>query len=105
MMRGIMDSALHNSFIKMSNLELTYQSFISRISEVSKKDVLFKLTKQVILTITAFIIIAFLVVSLEAIFEFSSEARKILFFGFFSSMFATLTLILIYSLINYRAGA
>src|SRR5690349_2767235 len=89
----------------MSNLELTYQSFINRISEVSKKDILFRLTRQILIALTSFIVIAFIIVSLEAIFEFSSTARKILLFGSISAFAATLLSILFYSYLNYREGS
>src|SRR5690349_7278938 len=81
----------------MSNLELTYNSFISRISETGRKDVLFKLTKNILLTLTSFIILALVLVSLEAIFEFSSTVRKVMFFGTISAFAATFVMIFVYA--------
>lgn len=81
----------------MSNLELTYNSFISRISETGRKDVLFKLTKNILLALTAFIILALVLVSLEAMFEFSSMARKVMFFGTISAFAATFVMIFVYA--------
>ena len=78
----------------MSSLELTYRSFITRISEVGKKDSLFKLLRNGLLTFTAFILIALVLVSLEAVFEFSSGVRMIMFFGFISAFSATVITIL-----------
>src|SRR5438552_13331321 len=89
----------------MSNLELTYQSFVNRISEVSRKDILFRLTRRILFTLIFFLAIAFIVISLEAIFEFSSVLRKILLFSYISSLVATLVSILFYSFLNYRDGS
>jgi hypothetical protein len=86
----------------MSNLELTYNSFISRISEAAKKDILFKLTKNILLTLTSFIVLALVLISLEAIFEFSSGVRKVMFFGYISAFAATFVMILIYTVSGYN---
>ncbi len=86
----------------MSSLELTYRSFITRISETGKKDVLFNALRQVILTITAFVIVALLFVSIEAIFELSTTLRKIIFFGFISGFAATVVMILWNAFSSYR---
>ena len=89
----------------MSNLELTYQSFVNRISAVTKKDILFRLTRRILIALTSFAVIAFILVSLEAIFGFSSIARKFLFYGFISSFAATFLSILAYSFISYIEGS
>lgn len=73
----------------MSNLELTYNSFISRISETGKKDIFFKLVKNILLSLTVFIILALVLISLEAVFEFSSGIRKVMFLGYLAVLFAT----------------
>lgn len=86
----------------MSNLELTYNSFISRISQTGKKDILFKLAKNSILALTIFIIAALIMISLEAGFEFSSNIRKVMFFGFISAFAATFIMILIYTFTSLR---
>jgi hypothetical protein len=86
----------------MSNLELTYNSFISRISETGRKDVLFKLTKNILLTLTSFVVLALVLVSLEAAFEFSSNIRKVMFFGYISAFAASFVMILIFAYSGYK---
>jgi len=77
----------------VSNLELIYNSFVSRISEVNRKDIYFKLSHRSLIAFVASIAIAFLVISLEAIFRFSSEVRTYIYFAFVSSCVASLALI------------
>jgi hypothetical protein len=84
----------------MSNLELTYQGFISRISEAVKRDVLFRLLRSSALALLVFISIAFILIVLESIFSFSSEARMFMFFGFISALAATFVMVLF---ITYEA--
>ncbi|HJY64417.1 MAG TPA: DUF4175 family protein [Ignavibacteria bacterium] len=86
----------------MSTLEITYNSFINRISGVTKKDILLKLFQKALLFISAFVLLALLLTGLEAIFGFSSPARKIIFYAFFSSLSAAIVLILINTLLNYK---
>lgn len=86
----------------MSNLEITYNSFISRISQTGRKDVLFKLAKYALISLTAFIFLAIILVSLEAIFEFSSNVRKVMFFGFISAFGATALMIAFYTYNSYK---
>ena len=86
----------------MSNLELTYQSFISRISETAKKDTLFKLARFTLLALTAFVILALVLISIEAIFELSSTARKVFYFGYISAFSATVIMIFIYAYSGYK---
>lgn len=71
----------------MSYLELTYQNFISRISEVNKKDILLAFAGRALLFITGLTALAFILISSEAIFEFSSSVRKIFFYGYLSVIF------------------
>ena len=86
----------------MSNLELTYQSFINRISKTAKKDVLFKLSRNTLITLTAFILLALLLTSLEAIFVFDSTTRKVILFAYISAFVSTALMILIHSFLGYR---
>lgn len=83
----------------MSNLELTYSSFLTRISEVSKRDILFRLLKNSLIFLTSAIILALLLISAEAIFGLGSLFRKIILFGFISAFVAT-AVMLIVSFIN-----
>ena len=87
----------------MSNLELTYRSFVSRISQTARKDILSKLSYRVLLSGCAFVIIALLIVSLEAVFGFSSGARKFIFFGYLSFLFATSAVVLILLFVEYTS--
>ncbi len=87
----------------MSSLELTYRSFLTRISDVGKKDVLFKVLRHSLLTISAFLIIALSVISLEAVFGFSSAIRKVMFFGFISSFLATAVIVIISAFSSYSS--
>lgn len=73
----------------MSSLELTYRSFLSRITEVGKKDILFAALRRAVMMLLAFTILAFVFISLEAVFELSVTLRKIIFFGFISAFIAT----------------
>lgn len=73
----------------MSSLELTYRSFISRISDTGRKDLVFTLFKQSLIMLIVFITLAFLFITAEAVFELSTTFRKILFYGFISGFAAT----------------
>ncbi len=77
----------------MSSLELTYRSFINRITDTGKKDILYSAYGRIFLFFSAFIVMAMLLTGLEAIFEFSTTVRKILFFGYFSAFAATAVMI------------
>lgn len=79
----------------MSSLELTYRSFITRISDTGKKDLLFTAMRHALLMLTAFLVLAFIFISLEAVFELSTTFRKIIFFGFISAFAATAGMILL----------
>lgn len=87
----------------MSNLELTYRSFVSRISDTARKDILSRLVRRTLISLSAFILIALVLVSLEAIFGFPSPARKIFFFGYLSSLFATAVLIVLIAWLEYKS--
>lgn len=78
----------------MSSLELTYRSFLTRISDVGKKDIVFTALRHTILMLLVFTGLAFVFVSLEAIFELSTTLRKIIFFGYISSFAATAVMII-----------
>lgn len=86
----------------MSNLELTYQSFLTRISVVSRKDIIVKLLKHSLIALAAFVVVALILVSAEATVEFSSMVRKVFFFGYLSSFFATIVYLLLRTLLSYR---
>ncbi len=87
----------------MSNLELTYRNFVSRISSTARKDISVRLTRRALIAFSSFIIIAIIAVSLEAIFEFTSPVRKIIFFGYLSALFATAATILAMAYSEYSA--
>ncbi len=87
----------------MSNLELTYQSFVSRISDTARRDILSRLTRRTLITVSALIIIALTAVVLEAIFGFSSPVRKVIFFGYLSSVFATVVLIILLAYLEFSS--
>ncbi len=79
----------------MSSLELTYRSFITRISDTGKKDLLFTAMRHALLMLCALLVLAFIFISLEAIIELSTTLRKIIFFGFISAFAATAGMILL----------
>jgi hypothetical protein len=87
----------------LSNLELTYQNFISRISDTARKDILSKLTRRILTAVSAFIIFALIAVLFEAVIGFSSPVRKFLFYGYISALFATFTVILITLYFSYTS--
>lgn len=77
----------------MSSLELTYRSFITRISDTGRKDLVFTLFKRILIMLIIFIALAFLFITAEAVFELSTTFRKILFFGYISGFAATAVMI------------
>lgn len=85
----------------MSYLELTYQSFISRISEVNRKDILLGLSRKILLFIIFAVTLAFLFISAEALFEFSQAIRKVFFFGYLSLIFTSLLFLIYNTYVNY----
>lgn len=87
----------------MSNLEITYRSFVSRISSTARKDISVKLTRRALITLSSFITIALIAVVLESIFDFASPVRKVIFFGFLSAFFATAATILALAYLEYSA--
>ena len=87
----------------MSNLELTYRSFVSRISDTARKDILSKFSYRALLSVCTFVIIALLLIVLEALFGFSSIARKLIFFGYLSFLFATSAVVMILLFLEYSS--
>jgi hypothetical protein len=87
----------------MNSLELTYQSFITRISGVNRKDIHFNLLRRSLFSMTAFALLALLLISLEAIFDFSGTVRKVMFFGYISAFASTVVMILVYAYSGYRS--
>lgn len=86
----------------MSTLELTYRSFITRISDAGKKDVLFRLLRNSFWALIAFTSVALILIVLESIFSFSSPIRMIMFFGFVSAFAATAVMILFITYIRLQ---
>lgn len=87
----------------MNSLELTYQSFLTRISGVNRKDILFNLLRLSLFSLTAFALLALILISLEAIFEFSGAVRKVMFFGYISALASTVVMLLVYVYSGYRS--
>jgi len=85
----------------MSSLEITYNSFINRISAVSKKDILLKLVKNSLISLSVFIILALLLTGIEAIFGLSAPFRKIIFYSFTGSLIAAVVMVIFYAILNY----
>ena len=85
----------------MSTAELTYNSFINRISVVNRKDIYFHVCMRVLVASSIFLITAFLLVSAESVFLFPSIVRKIFLSGFIASLSATLIMILILAYLSY----
>jgi hypothetical protein len=79
----------------LSTLELTYNSFINKISEVNKKDILFHISKRLLFSLSVFVFMTFLLISSEAVFHFTSLIRKLIYYGFISSLLATIVMILL----------
>jgi hypothetical protein len=77
----------------MTSLDLIYNSFVSRISEVNRRDIYFKLSQRSLIALIAATAITFAVISLEAIFSFSAIVRTYIFFAFISSCLASLAMI------------
>jgi len=72
----------------LNNLEITYNGFVNRISEVSKRDIILRLTRRALISLLFFVVLALICLLLEALFRFPSGARRIIFFGYVSSLFA-----------------
>lgn len=85
----------------MSILELTYNTFINRISEVNRRDILFHLYRRIAVTFSIFLASGFMIISAESVFLFSSIIRKIFLFGFIASLSATLIMIFIFAYLSY----
>lgn len=85
----------------MTALELTYQNFVNRIAETGRKDILLKSLHLIINFFIIFIFAAFIIISAEAIFEFSAPIRKYLFFGYLSAFAASITMIIIFIISSF----
>lgn len=85
----------------MNGLELTYKGFINRIAAVNRKDILFKLMRHSLVTLSVFIIAALLLISFEAIFNFSSSVRGVIFYLFFPALAATILVVIASAYFNY----
>ncbi len=88
----------------MSNIEITYKSFINRISATARKDFVSHFVKNIFISLLVFIGFALVLVLLESLFNFSSTVRKFIFFGFFSSFFATITFTVIGFIIKLNSA-
>lgn len=86
----------------MSSLELTYRSFISRITDTGKKDILFTAAGRFLFMMFVFITSALILISAEALFEFSVTIRTVIFFGFISAFAATVVMILLTAFLAIR---
>jgi hypothetical protein len=86
----------------LNGLELTYRGFINRIADVNRKDILFKLMRYSLITMSVFAVAAIIFITLEAIFYFPASARMFIFFFYFSALAATISLINITSYLNQR---
>ncbi|HEY3250351.1 MAG TPA: hypothetical protein VGK25_04460, partial [Ignavibacteria bacterium] len=86
----------------MSSLELTYNSFKNRISDVNKKDILFKLTKSFLFAAMVFIAFALILILSEAFFGFSPVIRKMFFFGYISAFASTVIISLAIAYIKFK---
>ncbi len=77
--------------------ESIYRSFEQRLSAVNKKELLFKLSKNLIYSFTIFLLLGLLLTILESIFHFDSSVRKIFYWAFLSTSVTSV----VYFLINY----
>lgn len=80
-----------------ANAAVVYESFERKLSEVNKKELLYNLTKGLLYTFTFFVFAGFVLIVLEAIFNFESPVRKIFYFGFLSTSVTTT----VYFITNY----
>jgi len=85
----------------LSYLELTYRSFISRISGVNKKDILFGLSRRTLLVLISFVAASLVLISIEAAFRFPSDVRKFLFLGSVIFVTACLVIIAVSAILDY----
>jgi hypothetical protein len=85
----------------VNGLELTYKAFINRIADVNRKDILFKLMRHALISLSAFTITALLLIILETLFRFSSYIRQSLFFLYISAIVSTAVVVLIIVYVNY----
>ncbi|MBS1516541.1 MAG: hypothetical protein JSS91_00465 [Bacteroidetes bacterium] len=76
---------------------LIYDSFARKLSEVKKKELLFNISKNLLLTFIFLIALGFILVLSESVFRFGPAVRTILYWGFLSVSVTTV----IYFSINY----
>lgn len=81
----------------MSNLELTYQSFIERITDTGKKEIIVSLLGQLITVLLIFTILIFILTLLEALFGFNTSVRTFLFYFSISAFSASIVSVLLFS--------
>ena len=85
---------MKNTFSKYENI---YESFKKRLSKTNKKELLYKLFRNLLYSLIIFFTIGFILIVLEAIFKYDSNTRMFFFWGFVSTFSTTL----IYFLLNY----
>ena len=66
-----------------------YKSFEKKLTDVNKKELLFNLTKGLVFTFIVFLVIGFILVLLEAIFNFESSVRRVFYWGFLATSVTT----------------
>lgn len=86
----------------MTTLELTYNSFLERVSSVFRKDTAYRLVKNLLLTLSVFTALVLVLIILEVLFRFNAAVRTTMFFGFVSSFTASLVFNLIYYLFSIQ---
>ncbi|MEO8211177.1 MAG: DUF4175 family protein, partial [bacterium] len=74
-----------------------YNSFEEKLSKVNKKELRYKLTKNLLYTFIIFLLLAFVMIVLESIFYFDSPVRKFFYWAFISTAVTTT----VYFLCNY----
>ena len=77
--------------------EIIYKSFKQRLSQTNKKELLYKLFRNILYSLIIFFAIGFVLIILEVIFKYDSNVRMFFFWGFVSTFSTTL----IYFLLNY----
>ena len=77
--------------------EIIYESFKQRLSQTNKKELLYKLFRNILYSLIIFFAIGFVLIILEVIFKYDSNVRMFFFWGFVSTFSTTL----IYFLLNY----
>jgi len=80
-----------------------YNNLEKKLTAVNKKELLFKFTKNILLTFTILLSAGFLIILAEAIFRFGTGTRGIFYWGFLSVSVTTVTY-LILNFILKRSG-